>query len=91
MQTFKKQKIQYIFIKPNQIMLAFNVTWLMEIKKIYLETASDKLLLDKTFNIAKIPKQEGYQHRATFMVDKFFDKKFFGGLITRHRLETLAT
>ena len=30
-------------------MFAFNVTWLMEIKKIYLETASDKLLLDKTY------------------------------------------
>ena len=43
------------------------------------------------FNIAKIPKQEGYQHRAAFMVDKFFDKKFFGGLITRDRSETLAT
>ena len=57
-------------------MLAFNVTWLMEIKKIYLETASDKLLLDKTFNIAKISKQERYQHRAAFLVDKFLIRSF---------------
>ena len=40
------------------------------------------------FNIAKIPKHEGYQYRAAFMVDKFFDKKFSGGLVTRDRSES---
>ena len=30
----KKQEIQDIFIKMNQIMLVFNMTWLMEILKI---------------------------------------------------------
>ena len=37
-------------------------------------TASDKILCDKAFNIAKNPKY-GYQHGLASMVYKFFDKK----------------
>ena len=33
----KKQDIQDIFIKTNKIQLVFNMTWLMDILKIYLE------------------------------------------------------
>ena len=33
----KKQEIQEIFIKTNKIKLVFNMIWLMEILKIYLE------------------------------------------------------
>ena len=32
-----KQEIQNTLIKMNQIKLAFNVTWLMEVLRIYLE------------------------------------------------------
>ena len=35
--NLKKQEIQNIFIKMNWIKLVFNMTWLMEILKIYLE------------------------------------------------------
>ena len=38
-------------------------------------TASDKVLRDKAFNIAKNPKYDGYQRGLSSMVYKFFDKK----------------
>ena len=38
------------------------------------ETASDKVLIDKAFNIAKNPKYNGYQRVLASMVYKFFDK-----------------
>ena len=33
---------------------------------------ADKVLRDKTFNIAKKPKYDGYQRGITSMVDKLF-------------------
>ena len=39
------------------------------------KTVSDKVLRDKTFNIAKNPKYNGYQRILALMVHKFFDKK----------------
>ena len=36
-QKFEKEEIYDIFIKVNQIKLAFSMTWFMEILKIYLE------------------------------------------------------
>ena len=41
-------------------------------------TAPDKVLRDKTFNIAKNNKYDGYQRGLTSMVYKFFDKKSKG-------------
>ena len=41
--------------------------------------ASDKVLRDKTFNIVKNPKYDGYQRGLASMVYKFFDKKSKGG------------
>ena len=41
-------------------------------------TASDKILYDKAFNIAKNPKYEGYQRGLASIVYKFFDKKTSG-------------
>ena len=38
-------------------------------------TDSDKILRDKTFNIAKNPNYDGYQRGLASMVYKFFDKK----------------
>ena len=35
---------------------------------------SDKVLRDKTFNIAKNPEYDSYQRGLVFMVYKFFDK-----------------
>ena len=38
-------------------------------------TASDKVLIDKAFNIAKNSKYDGYQRGLASMVYKFFNKK----------------
>ena len=52
-------------------------TWygLWRLKDIAKRTASDKVLIDKAFNIAKNPKYDRYQRRLASMVHKFFDKK----------------
>ena len=39
---------------------------------------ADKALRDKAFNIAKDPKDDGYQRGLASMVYKFFDKKTKG-------------
>ena len=40
-------------------------------------TASDKILRDKAFSVAKTPKNNRYQRRLVSMVYQFFDKKNF--------------
>ena len=49
-----------------------------DFKDIAKRTASDKVLIDKAFNIAKNPKYDRYQRRLASMVHKFFDKKSKG-------------
>ena len=44
-------------------------------KDLARRTASDKVLRDKAFNIAKNPKYDGYQRGLASMVYNFFDKK----------------
>ena len=46
-----------------------------DFKDLKRRTASDKILRDKAFNIAKNPKYDGYQHGLASMVYKFCDKK----------------
>ena len=43
-------------------------------KDLARRTAADKVLRDKTFNIAKDPKFDGYQREVASMVYNFFDK-----------------
>ena len=45
-----------------------------DFKDLAKRTASDKVLRDKAFNIAKNPKYDGYQRGLASMVYKFFDK-----------------
>ena len=47
-----------------------------DFKHLKWRTASDKILRDKAFNIAKNPKYDGYQRGLASIVYKFFDKKF---------------
>ena len=55
-----------------------------DFKDIARRTASDKVLRDKAFNMAKNPKYDGYQRGVASMVYKFFDKKSKGsGVNTR--------
>ena len=49
-----------------------------DFKDLASRTTSDKVLRDKTFNIAKNPKCDEYQRRLAFMVYKFFDTKTSG-------------
>ena len=49
-----------------------------DFKELPRRTASDKVLRDKTFNIAKNPKYDGYQRGLASMVYKYFQKKSTG-------------
>ena len=44
-------------------------------KDLNKRTASDKILRDKAFNIAKNPKHDGYQRSPSSVIYKFFDNK----------------
>ena len=46
-----------------------------DFKDLAKRTASDKVLRDKTFNIAKVPKYDECQRELASVVYKFFDKK----------------
>ena len=50
-----------------------------DFKDLKRRTASDKILRDKAFHIAKNAKNDGYQRGLASMVYKFFDKKPTGG------------
>ena len=50
-----------------------------DFKDLKRRTASDKVLRNKTFNIAKNHKCDGYQRGLASMVYNFFDKKSKGG------------
>ena len=45
-----------------------------DFKDLARRTASDKVLRDKAFNIAKNPRYDGYQRGLASIVYKFFDK-----------------
>ena len=49
-----------------------------DFKDLTRRTASDKILRDKVFNIAKSPKYDGYQRGLASMVYKFFGKNSAG-------------
>ena len=49
-----------------------------DFKDLKRRTFSDEVLRDKVFNIAKNPKNDGYQRGLAAMVYKFFDKKSEG-------------
>ena len=59
-----------MFLKKNQ--LVFNMTWLVQILRIYL----DEQLVIKAFNIAKNPEYDRYQKGLASVVYEFFDKTF---------------
>ena len=49
-----------------------------DFKDLKRRTASDKVLIDKAFNIAKNPKYDRYQRVLASVVYNFFDKKSAG-------------
>ena len=58
-----------------------------DFKDLKRRAASDKILRDKAFNIAKNPKYDGYQRVLAFMNYKFFDKKSRGSGITNNDIK----
>ena len=59
-----------------------------DFKDLTRRTASDKILHDKAFNIAKNPKYDGYQHGLASIFYKFFDEKTSGSGIKNENIET---
>ena len=57
-----------------------------DFKYLTRRTASDKILRDKAFNIAKNLKYDGYQKGLASMVHKFFDKKTSGSGIKNENI-----
>ena len=55
-----------------------------DFKGLARRTASDKVLRDKAFDIAKNPKYDGYQKGLACMVYKCFDKKSAGSGVNMH-------
>ena len=55
-----------------------------DFKDIKRRTASDNILRDKAFNIAKNPKYDGYQRGLASMFYRFFDKKSAGSGIVNN-------
>ena len=58
-----------------------------DFKDLKRRTASDKVLRDKAFNIAKSPKYDGYQRGLTSVVYKFFDKKSKEGGVANNKVK----
>ena len=59
-----------------------------DFKDLARRTATDKVLRDKAFNIAKTRKYDGYQRSLASMVYKFFGKKTSSGAIKPHAKST---
>ena len=57
-----------------------------DFKDLSRRTASDKILCDKEFNIAKNPKYDGYQLVLALMAYKFFDKNASGSGIKNQNM-----
>ena len=75
-QKFKETRdSRYIYQKElDQVCLQNDIAY-GDFKDLARRTASDKILRDKTFNIAKNPKYYGYQRGLASMVYTFFYKK----------------
>ena len=62
-----------------------------DFKNLARQTAGDKVLRDKAFNIAKDPKYNGYQKGFASMVYKLFNRKTAGsGIKSMPQNEQLA-
>ena len=64
--------------KNKETIQGFFSTWYGDFKDLKRRTACDKILRDKTFNIAKNPKYDGYQRGIASMIYEFVDKKSIG-------------
>ena len=78
--SLKKQEIRDIFIKNKLHKACFQHDKSCgDFKDLTRRTASDKILRDKTLNVAKNPKCDGCQIGFASLIYKIFDKKSSGG------------
>ena len=79
-QRFKETvDTRYIYKKEiDKVCFQHDMTY-VGFKDLPRRTTSDKVLLEKAFTIAKIPKYDGYQRDLDSMVYKFFDNKSSSG------------
>ena len=59
----------------------YNVMAYADFKSLPRRTAADRVLRDKTFNIAKSTKNDGYQRGLSSMVYKVYDETNAGGAV----------
>ena len=89
--TKTKEKIQKFketgdtnYIYKNELDKAWLDMDYRDFKGLARRTASDKVLRDKAFSIAKSPNYYGYQRGIASMFCKFFDKMSAGGGVNMH-------
>ena len=82
MRKIKKQDVQDIFVKKKIDKVCFRHDKACgDFKELNRRTAANKALCDKTFNIAKNSKYDGYQPGLVSTVYNIFHKKASGGAI----------
>ena len=86
--NLKKQEIQYIYQSDlDKASLKHDMAY-EDAKNLTRRTASDKILRDKVFNIAKNPKYDGYQRGLASMFNNVFEKKTPGSGIKNKIIST---
>ena len=76
-----KNKKLVLKINLGKVYFEHDMTY-RDFKELLRITASDRVLCDKAFNIAKNPIYDGYQCGLALMVYKLFDKKASDGAAT---------
>ena len=83
--NLKKQEIQTIFTKNELVKACFQHDIAYgDFKDLARRTASEKVLRNKAFNIAKNPEYDRHQRGLASMVYKYFDKKSTGSGVNMH-------
>ena len=86
-QKFKETgNLRYIYQNELDKLCFQHVMSYGDFKDLTRRKASDKILRDKAFNIAKNPKYDGYQHGLASMTYKFFDKSTSGSGIKNGKI-----
>ena len=80
------QVVNKILLADDKFMPDQNDLTYGDSKDLDRRTASDRILRDKAFNIAKNPKYSEYQRGLASMVYKFFDKKTSGSGIKNNNI-----
>ena len=77
--NLNKHEIKYIY-RLDKVCFQHDMAY-GSFKDLNTRTIGDKVLRDKTFNIAKDPKYDGYKRRLTSIFDKYFDRKLLEELL----------